>query len=972
MMAHTFMTIMIPVPGYKLSDVHCAINKLGNPFIQDVQDVFDAIGRIHFASLNALPASSGNGGYLLFELSCDGEPQTILKEIANRADGTLKEPFVQTGLYESYQELDTFLARYSHTIGQDGSSTLGLAFCGTPDMSVMQIHQERSLAHAITTILPTLSRHSSALAMLEEVRKQIFTGTQGDRFAWARDAHPTPVLDAATSWTRTNKIKAYTAIATKFLGLPIGLIIAIAAISFFVLDSWKLVLIIEGLLVAGMALGGYWLFRTFRKMEETDVPDDINPDAARMAEIQNMENRLAQNHLTLLTPLKPGWLRRFALRVVFYAIRQLAEKGAFRKGFLSDIGTIHFARWVLVPGTGDLLFFSNYGGSWESYLEDFISKAHEGLTGVWSNTRGFPRTEFLTQQGATDGDRFKRWARRYQLPTQAWYSAYGDLTTQNIRTNAEIRHGLATASTEDEARRWVHLFGSAPLPATLLETQEIQGLMFGGYKDLKEAKCLLFSLRQGVADARDWLKDMLPLISFGETPPSNQGAVLGFTAAGLKKLGLTEEGLRTFPTPFLQGMSTSYRARLLGDIDKNAPERWTWGQSNKDIDGVVLVYAKDGHALDMTKQRITEICAARAQCIQTIELENLGDLNDKEPFGFTDGISQPILRGTRRAAKTDESTHLVEPGEFILGYRDQRGYFPPSPHVAASQDPDNLLPLLPQAQEDSPVSVSTVAENPRDLGRNGSFLVLRQLEQDVTAFNEFLRDAVKQVRSQIGATMTEDKTKEWVAAKLIGRWQDGSSLVANPTMSASDAAKRRRQQPSESDERTPLAVSHPDKTEKSSSKDQAPTPDNEFLYHADDPSGLRCPFGAHIRRTNPRDSFGGNPTTALDINKRHRILRRGRVYKLNDGENPGLLFACLNADFERQFEFVQQTWMNNPRFHGLSGELDPLSSANGQGTFTIPTEHCPIKLTGLSDFVTVRGGGYFFMPGRRTLEYLSK
>ena len=104
-----------------------------------------------------------------------------------------------------------------------------------------------------------------------------------------------------------------------------------------------------------------------------------------------------------------------------------------------------------MPGTDKLVFLSNYGGSWESYLEDFIEKAHYGLTGVWSNTRNFPKTKNLFQEGATDGDRFKRWARGEQDPTLLWYSAYPTLTTSRIRLNALIRQGIACATTEADA-----------------------------------------------------------------------------------------------------------------------------------------------------------------------------------------------------------------------------------------------------------------------------------------------------------------------------------------------------------------------------------------------------------------------------------------------------------------------------------------------------------------------------------------
>ena len=154
--------------------------------------------------------------------------------------------------------------------------------------------------------------------------------------------------------------------------------------------------------------------------------------------------------------------------------------------------------------------------------------------------------------------------------------------------------------------------------------------------------------------------------------------------------------------------------------------------------------------------------------------------------------------------------------------------------------------------------------------------------------------------------------------------------------------------------------------------DSGVEPDNDFLFGAEDPQALRCPFGAHIRRANPRESFDPGSQEQLAITNRHRILRIGRLYHPFKGQRPGLLFMCLNADLERQFEFVQQTWAQQPSFHGLCGERDPLiGNRRDCDGFTIPTREGPVRLTGLPSFVQTRGGGYFFLPGKSLLEYLS-
>ena len=137
---------------------------------------------------------------------------------------------------------------------------------------------------------------------------------------------------------------------------------------------------------------------------------------------------------------------------------------------------------------------------------------------------------------------------------------------------------------------------------------------------------------------------------------------------------------------------------------------------------------------------------------------------------------------------------------------------------------------------------------------------------------------------------------------------------------------------------------------------------------------MNCPLGSHVRRANPRDSLGEDRETMIEIGKRHRILRVGRAYRteLAEGkEEKGLFFMCLNADIERQFEFIQQTWVSAPHFHGLAGERDPLVGTGRDGSFyTIPTASGGATLEKLSQFVTLRGGGYFFMPSRRAIRFM--
>ncbi len=218
--------------------------------------------------------------------------------------------------------------------------------------------------------------------------------------------------------------------------------------------------------------------------------------------------------------------------------------------------------------------------------------------------------------------------------------------------------------------------------------------------------------------------------------------------------------------------------------------------------------------------------------------------------------------------------------------------------------------------------------------------MFRHLAQDVAGFWQFAED---RTRRPDGAT--DPGRRERLAAKMVGRWPSGAPLVK---------------------------AHHRDDPELGT--------DNSFGYSAWDPHGLRCPIAAHIRRTNPRDSLGHDPAKALELANLHRIMRRGRVYGPglddplggDDGRERGLFFMCLNANLERQFEFIQHTWCNNPKFAGLFDEQDPVigNPPEGGGRFTIQDTPVRQRVAGVPTFVTTQGGAYFFLPGIASLHHL--
>lgn len=743
---------------------------------------------------------------------------------------------------------------------------------------------------------------------------------------------------------------------------------------------------------------GYLSWKALRRSEDSNDPMDYDPDPEMVREMLMRENRTpAQNHMISITTVLPEWHRRWlTLPLAFQAVQMSIKRRWFRSGFLADIGTIHFARWVRLPGTKKLIFYSNYDANWESYLEDFITKAPEGLTGIWSNCVGFPKTENLFLKGAEDGDRFKRWARKSMIPTRFWYTAYEGLSIEQIRRNALVRIGLTQETNKSHAKSWINFFDSNQRPDQTLERDEIQTLVMRAGRELIHGKCLVINFPEthSVNELRDWVREMRSHVTTGDRKPE-EAIYLSFSAKGLEKLGMHESFHRPaqatvepnepkFPSAFALGMDHDARKNVLGDKGENAPSNWLWGQQSDEAtsaDAVVLLYGKQSNDIARLNKMVREICDSRSVvCIHEVNFKPLPEeLNDpiREPFGWKDGISQPIIRGVGRRDRNDP-VNTVEPGEFILGYRDNRGFYPTSPTVDKETDSGDHLQCLPNPNYSNYPRYITDEERTeddryslRDFGRNGSFLVIRQLAQDVEAFEHWLKKSADHLRAARGGDH-DYITEEYVGAKIVGRWKDGAPITRwpySPDMDPDRDNMRPKNAPASAkaqQTKTARPIQELSRTERARLE-------NDFTYGDTDPQGHACPFGAHIRRANPRDSLNPDNANSIEIANRHRILRRGRPYG-DDPEKPeGTFFMCLNADIERQFEFIQQNWINSARFHGLDNEVDPITgqTADGYSTFSIPSELGPYELPNWQSFIAMRGGGFFFLPGLSALDYLS-
>ncbi|MGH2698235.1 MAG: hypothetical protein ACRDJL_03410 [Actinomycetota bacterium] len=191
-----------------------------------------------------------------------------------------------------------------------------------------------------------------------------------------------------------------------------------------------------------------------RLHELGDKPKDEKPDEGHAKELASLEDHIVQNQFSATGYMKPGLVRRLTTVGILW-LANYGTRHIFNRGRLTGVKTIHFARWVFLDDKRRLLFASNYDGSLESYMDDFIDKVAWGLNAVFSNGVGYPKTSWLVLGGAKNEQAFKNFLRVHQLPTDLWYSAYPQLTAQNIENNAHIRAGLFASLNEDQAEEWV-------------------------------------------------------------------------------------------------------------------------------------------------------------------------------------------------------------------------------------------------------------------------------------------------------------------------------------------------------------------------------------------------------------------------------------------------------------------------------------------------------------------------------------
>ncbi len=497
---------------------------------------------------------------------------------------------------------------------------------------------------------------------------------------------------------------------------------------------------------------------------------------------------------------------------------------------------------------------------------------------------------------------------------------------------------------------------------------------------------------------------------------------IAFTFYGLLALQLPTRTLQAMPPEFIDGMKA--RAYILGDADPdlseeeletsaqydNAPlkdgtlptprwmENWDplWRDSTRlganavhvwmSMNAKTKVIEKDGRELQ-TEQPVDDL-EHQTQWLRDLckqlkgvhilpldgkkngpeyqegsalfeEIEGLGSVPlPHEHFGFADGIGDPIFEGQH--TPEDEKRLVMGRGKWMTP---EKGWEPLATGEFILGHPDESQELPPAAPPD-------------EFTRNGSFMVYRKLHENVGSFRKYLAEQAKHF-SQI-MQVSETEAKDTLGAKMVGRWHDGVPLSKAPTYAEWQATR----------EKWKMAAGSRKEEFAGMVAYRANPEINDFKY-GDDIRGYKCPAGAHVRRTNTRDYLdplntpeGDNPNATTQLNKRRRILRRGLPYgepRLGAGDDDseqGVIFMAVCANIFRQFEFIQQQWIQyGLDFNQGNNTCPMLGNHSLHKRHTIPVDPAtgkpPFICDNLPQFVETRGGDYFFIPSMTALRMMA-
>ncbi|GAB4353978.1 MAG: Dyp-type peroxidase [Methylohalobius sp. ZOD2] len=535
-----------------------------------------------------------------------------------------------------------------------------------------------------------------------------------------------------------------------------------------------------------------------------------------------------------------------------------------------------------------------------------------------------------------------------------------------------------------------------------LNLDDIQGNVTRGYgrfsfpfaryfflhiEDPEAGRKFVDKVRGKVTTAARWTPKTKPKVTLN----------IGFTFMGLLQLELPTRTLQSLPDEFIDGMKA--RAHILGDRDPTqthvGDSEWCrhWDpiwRNNRTGNGEdvhiwismnaqLAAEGSDTPHSDLEKQTrwLRRLCDELDQKVRILTTNGqrgedeyqsasaiFADIGGykvptpKEHFGFTDGIGDPVfegqypdeqvpgvVKGRGKWMSPERGWEPLATGEFLLGYPDE-------------------------SQELAPTAV------PQNFMHNGSFLVYRKLHENVGSFREVMAAETE----TYAATMdvSREEAEETLKAKMVGRWSDGVPLAKVPTYAEWKSFRKEQGFEDPDPEKAALALSR-----------YLRSPAASDFRFADDMKGYKCPMGSHLRRVNTRDYLdplnqadSDNPDATTQLNKRRRILRRGLPYgsaTLGTGDDTteqGIAFMVVCANIFRQFEFIQQQWIQYSLDFNLGNTTCPLlGNHEHHKRHVIPSDpesgKQPYIMNRLKTFVETRGGDYFFLPSMTALRMMA-
>jgi hypothetical protein len=414
------LTLATPVKNAEIENLDTLLLEMRNGLEKGVREGFEDLGTIHYLRLVLLKPEDADGNVfdgiptrLVLSTDYDGDEDEHLRDLATKCPAFIDK---------LYSHCEDYPAETARTV--EGRAAYlrqwriksSAFFAGAPGRTLEQVKKESALRNYIWHFINSGNwKNKSAAEIHKTIKENVLAKSE---FAWVKQKAELP----KETW-----------FGMALLGITLLILLPFIII-------WIIIL------------------HFFHEMSDKSLgltPAQVNPVKTRkLEEYEDLHN---QNQFTQFLIMRPGFMRLKTLQGLMLFAKALISN-LFVQGKLMGIPTIHFARWIMMDDNKHMLFFSNFDGSWQQYLGDFIDKSGWGLTGIWSNTVNFPKTNFLFTGGAYDAEHFLAWSRYYQIPTSVWYCAYPNLSIKNVMNNTYIRNELMETPSEQTSQKFLKRF----------------------------------------------------------------------------------------------------------------------------------------------------------------------------------------------------------------------------------------------------------------------------------------------------------------------------------------------------------------------------------------------------------------------------------------------------------------------------------------------------------------------------------